>query len=233
MGIRIFILLIFISLPSLAQKVKWASQIISVSSEYKDPLLGREYRALHALGRPSKFPKMSSTPSAWQSMTPDSPDGEYLLVGFDTTMAVKQVAIFENSGAGSIISVDGLDQNNKIYPLRTFAPGYALSSSQVTYFRLPSKTSFKLKGIKISFNSLRVKGYSQIDAIGISDSDEPIENSLKLNADANAFQARENLGNAINSKFNEICPVVSPDGQKLYFTRWKHPDNLGENKNHR
>lgn len=224
-------MLIFISLPSLAQKVKWASQIISVSSEYKDPLLGKEYRALHALGRPSKYPKMSATPSAWQSMTPDSPDGEYLLVGFDTTMAIKQVAIFENSGAGSIISVDGLDQNNKIYPLRTFAPGYALSSSQVTYIRLPSKTSFKLKGIKISFNSLRVKGYSQIDAIGISDSDEPIENSLKLNSDANAFQARENLGNAINSKFNEICPVVSPDGQKLYFTRWKHPDNLGANKN--
>ena len=224
-------MLIFISLPSLAQKVKWASQIISVSSEYKDPLLGKEYRALHALGRPSKFPKMAASPSAWQSMTPDSPDGEYLLVGFDTTMAVKQVAIFENSGAGSIISVDGLDQNNKIYPLRTFAPGYALSSSQVTYIRLPSKTSFKLKGIKISFNSLRVKGYSQIDAIGISDSDEPIENSLKLNSDANAFQARENLGNAINSKFNEICPVVSPDGQKLYFTRWKHPDNLGANKN--
>jgi hypothetical protein len=197
MGIRIFILLIFISLPSLAQKVKWASQIISVSSEYKDPLLGKEYRALHVLGRPSKFPKMAASPSAWQSMTPDSPDGEYLLVGFDTTMAVNQVAIFENSGAGSIISVDGLDQNNKIFPLRTFAPGYALSSSQVTYIRLPSKTSFKLKGIKISFNSLRVKGYSQIDAIGISDSDEPIENSLKLNSDANAFQARENLGNAI------------------------------------
>mgnify|MGYP000010491613 FL=1 len=231
MGLRIFILLIFMSLTSWAQKVKWASQIISVSSEYKDPLLGREFRAIHALGRPSKFPKMSATPSAWQSMTPDSPDGEYLLVGFDTTMAVKQMAIFENYGAGSITSVDGLDQNNKIYPLRTFSPGYNTSGSQVTTIRLPVKTAFKLKGIKISFNSLRVKGYSQIDAIGISDSDEPIESSLKLTTDANAFQARENLGNSINSKFNEICPVVSPDGQKLYFTRWKHPDNLGPNKN--
>lgn len=224
-------MLIFVSTLTFAQKVKWASQVIAVSSEYKDPLLGKEYRALHALGRPSKYPKMSSSPSAWQSMTADSPDGEYLLVGFDTTMAVKQIAIFENLGAGSITSVDGLDQNNKIYPLRTFSPGYNSSSSQVTTIRLPNKTSFKLKGIKISFNSLRVKGYSQIDAIGISDSDEPIESSLKLTVDANAFLARENLGNTINSKFNEICPVVSPDGQKLYFTRWKHPDNLGANKN--
>eukprot|EP01036_Dinobryon_divergens_P041384 gene41384-54851_t len=119
-------------------------------------------------------------------------------------MAVKQIAIFENYGAGSITSVDGLDQNNKIYPLRTFSPAYNTAGSQ---------------------------GYSQIDAIGISDSDEPIESSLKLTSDANAYLARENLGNAINSKFNEICPVVSPDGQKLYFTRWKHPENLGTNKN--
>jgi outer membrane protein OmpA-like peptidoglycan-associated protein len=231
MGVRICILLIFLSSTAFAQKVKWASQVISVSSEYKDPLLGKEYRALHALGRPSKYPKMSASPSAWQSMTPDSPEGEYLIVGFDTTMSVKQIAIFENFGAGSITSVDGLDQNNKIYPLRTFSFGYASSSSQVTSIRLATKTNFKLKGIKISFNSLRVKGYSQIDAVGISDSDEPIETSLKLTTDANAYLARENLGNTINSKFNEICPVVSPDGQKIYFTRWKHPDNLGANKN--
>ena len=186
MGIRICLLLIFLSFSNFAQKVKWASQVISVSSEYKDALLGKEFRALHALGRPSKYPKMSITPSAWQSMTPDSPEGEYLLVGFDTTMSVKQIAIFENYGAGSITSVEGLDQNNKIYPLKTFSPGYTTSSSQVTSFRLPVKTSFKLKGLKISFNSLRVKGYSQIDAIGISDGDESIESSLKLTSDANA-----------------------------------------------
>lgn len=231
MGVRICILLIFVSTLTFAQKVKWASQVIAVSSEYKDPLLGREYRALHALGRPSKYPKMTATPSAWQSMTADNPDGEYLIVSFDTLMSIKQVAIFENFGAGSITSIDGLDQNNKIYPLKSFAPGYATSSSQVTSVRLPNKTVFKVKAIKISFNSLRIKGYSQIDAIGISDSDEPIEQSIKLQTDANAFMARENLGTTINSKFNEICPVVSPDGQKLYFTRWKHPDNYGSNKN--
>ncbi|MFM1820687.1 MAG: hypothetical protein RLZZ402_1046 [Bacteroidota bacterium] len=231
MGLRICILLIIVSTATFAQKVKWATQVISVSSEYKDPLLGKEFRALHALGRPSKYPKMVASPSAWQSLTPDNPDGEYLIVAFDTLMAIKQVAIFENYGAGTISSVEGLDQNNKIYPLKSFSAGYNTTGSQVTTIRLPSKTNFRLKSIKISFNSLRVKGFSQIDAIGISDSDEPIEQSIKLLADPNAFMARENLGNFINSKFNEICPVVSPDGQKLYFTRWKHPDNYGSNKN--
>ena len=37
---------------------------------------------------------------------------------------------------------------------------------------------------------------------------------------------QENLGRNINSKYNELDPVLSPDG-KLYFTRTKHPENVG------
>ena len=41
---------------------------------------------------------------------------------------------------------------------------------------------------------------------------------------------QENLGNGINSKYNEVDPVISPDGQKMYFTRVKHPENIGGKK---
>ena len=214
-----------------AQSVQWASKVMSFSSEYTDPLLGKEYRALHILGRPSKYPKFAATPSAWQSLTPDNPSGEYIIVSFDTAKVIKQVAIFENFGAGSITRVDALDENNKLFLLKEFSAGYAQANGQITRIRLSSPTSFKVKSIKISLNSLRVQGYSQLDAVAISDGDSPIEDRIKLEVDPNAYLVKENLGTAINSKFNEICPVVSPDGKKLYFTRWKHPDNLGPNKN--
>jgi len=35
----------------------------------------------------------------------------------------------------------------------------------------------------------------------------------------------ENLGNAVNSEFLELHPVVAPDGQTIYFTRKNHPQN--------
>jgi OmpA-OmpF porin, OOP family len=35
----------------------------------------------------------------------------------------------------------------------------------------------------------------------------------------------ENLGNAVNSEFNEINPVISPDGRTLFFSRVRHPQN--------
>jgi outer membrane protein OmpA-like peptidoglycan-associated protein len=218
-------------LTSKAQSVQWASKVMSFSSEYSDPLLGKEYRALHILGRPSKYPKFSATPSAWQSLIPDNPGGEFIIVSFDTAKVVKQVAIFENFGAGSITRVDALDENNKLYLLKEFNSGYAQANGQLTRIRLANPTVFKVKSVKITMNSMRVAGFSQLDAVAISDGDSPIEDRIKLEVDPNAYLVKENLGTAINSKFNEICPVVSPDGKKLYFTRWKHPDNLGPNKN--
>lgn len=38
-------------------------------------------------------------------------------------------------------------------------------------------------------------------------------------------QSFENLGNQINSEYNEINPMISPDGQTLYFARISHPNN--------
>ncbi len=41
---------------------------------------------------------------------------------------------------------------------------------------------------------------------------------------------QENLGQGVNSPYNELDPVLSPDGQSLYFTRTRHPKNIGGSK---
>jgi OOP family OmpA-OmpF porin len=35
----------------------------------------------------------------------------------------------------------------------------------------------------------------------------------------------ENLGNQVNSEYNEINPMISPDGKTLYYARISHPNN--------
>ncbi len=35
----------------------------------------------------------------------------------------------------------------------------------------------------------------------------------------------ENLGNQVNSEYNEVNPMISPDGKTLYFARISHPNN--------
>ncbi len=41
-------------------------------------------------------------------------------------------------------------------------------------------------------------------------------------------QTVENLGITVNSMYQEGYPLISPDGQTLYFTRLGHPQNVGE-----
>jgi OmpA-OmpF porin, OOP family len=38
---------------------------------------------------------------------------------------------------------------------------------------------------------------------------------------------KENLGEKINSRWDERAPVISPDGMTLFFTRGNHPENKG------
>ena len=214
-----------------AQKIKWASKLVSFSSEYTDPLLGKDFRAIHVLGKPNKYPQFGYSAAAWHSLTQDSREGEYIIVEFDTLMSIQQVAIFENFGAGSITRVDALDANNQLFLLKDFTVNYTNLPAQVTSIVLPSPSSYKVRGIKISMNSEWVKGYSQIDAIAISNSSIPIEESLKLPIEPNATAFRENMGKSINTIYNEICPVISPDGKKIYFTRANDPNNIGNMKN--
>ncbi|WP_083732925.1 OmpA family protein [Spirosoma montaniterrae] len=40
----------------------------------------------------------------------------------------------------------------------------------------------------------------------------------------------QNLGNQVNSEYNEINPMIAPDGKTLYFARISHPNNTHGNK---
>ncbi len=37
----------------------------------------------------------------------------------------------------------------------------------------------------------------------------------------------ENLGTIINSQYDELHPIIAPDGKTLYFNRHDHPENIG------
>jgi outer membrane protein OmpA-like peptidoglycan-associated protein len=47
------------------------------------------------------------------------------------------------------------------------------------------------------------------------------------NSDAEITIVKENLGQQINSRFEETKPILSPDGKCLYFARKHSPENVG------
>lgn len=54
--------------------------------------------------------------------------------------------------------------------------------------------------------------------------------TINLVDDAIQGFEKENIGSSVNSIYQELHPIIAPDGQSLYLTRKGHPDNLGEDK---
>lgn len=231
MRISLIIFILFLSCQSYAQKTFWASRVIAFSSEYSDANTTKENRAIQVLGKPNVLPQFGKSVCSWQPQTQDNPQEEFLIVGFDTLMTIRQIAVAENFGQGCIVKIEGFDEYDNLKTLWVNKNVPTAEIGKMTNIILSKLTNFKVRGIKIVLNTSRVKDWNEIDAIGISQSEIPIKATINLAKNLPSEIIKENLGSNVNSAYREIAPVIAPDGKTLYYTRWKHPDNLGNSKN--
>ncbi len=205
--------------------VQWASRLIGFSSELHINKTPRQYGAAQVLGKPSKLPSTGSSPCAWSPAAEAWSSEEWVKVGYKTPMRIRQLAIAENFNAGCITKIYAYDAQDKEYLLyvntkdTTHVPGRMLN----IFFK--EETSFKVASLKLILNTRRIPGFNQIDAVGISNSLEPIKAVINLSKEAPKQLEKENLSRTINGPTDEICPVISPDGKTLYFTRAERSDN--------
>ncbi|WP_310380097.1 hypothetical protein [Flavobacterium sp.] len=227
----------FVLSSSQAQQIQWASKVIKFSSD----LGGKQNGIKRILGKPDAFPQGGSSANAW---TPKKAlDGkEVIEVGFEKPQTVKQIAVFENLNAGCVykIEVDNGSGNYETVWTRTRdwkTPIYksTLTTDRSYYFKKKRRKVHEVPdvinpgieyaildnavsgvvAVKVFFSFALIPGQKQIDAIGISDSEVPIEAKINTNS---IFERLANpeiivLGDLIPSN-----PVVSFDGQKLFFS---------------
>jgi OOP family OmpA-OmpF porin len=208
--------------------VQWASNVISFTSQ----LGAKEYSAKQVLGKPNKCPDAGDSPCAWAAAH-DGPDGggeERLKVGYTHAMYIQQVAIAENFNPGAIERVYLYDVEGERHEVYHQSPKAASASSRVLTIVFP-KTEYAVNAVEIILQCGQVDGWNEIDAIGISESAEPVSAEINVTQNAESEPVRENLGSAVNSSFDEVLPVISPDGRTIFIDRKNHPDNIGNHDN--
>ncbi len=228
-----FLLLFFVAALSafgqIAPYVQWADHVIEASSALKDPDDPEGinlYAPRQALGKPNKLPDVGSSRCAWSPAFEDSDTEERLHLGFKNPMPIRQVAIAENFNPGAVTKVYAYDLQNKAYLIyENKAPKPVPALGRMFHIILPQSTPYEVQSIKIVLNSRKVKGHNEIDAVGITLSPSPIEARINLIAGLE-FGEVERLPAEINSMADEVLPIISPDGQTLFFTRKNHPKNF-------
>lgn len=208
---------------------QWASYVIYAESEYEY----LQYSAKQALGKPNSVIGKDNF-CAW---TPKKSAGEKqqtLIVGFDKMIKLEQLVINENLCAGLITSVKVGCMPKPAQPFKKY-PQNVASRKEVYKQDNPKRTTAKdflyinpaSPVDSVNFVEIEVwcDGWVQIDAVGIATS----QNTKPITVRAFNFKnvVIENI-KSINSKNQEISPVISQDGNTLYFTRAKHPNNRSE-----
>ncbi|GAB4133715.1 MAG: hypothetical protein OHK0045_21790 [Raineya sp.] len=204
-------------------QVQWAEKLITFSSEKKGA--GKQYKAEQALGKPNVFPATGNSPAAW---SPDLADNsirqEYIQVGFAKAVPIKQVLVVESFNAGSIAEIYAFDTEGKANLLYKNPAVHPEGKGRLFSLRIP-QTPYQVASIKIVLQTDKVKGENQIDAIGISESDEEVVIAPKVVKNATQYKP-EILGMEVNSPYLEANPVLRPNGKGMYFTRFDHPGNI-------
>lgn len=217
---RIFIILIFISFNSYAQRVYWASEVLDFSSE----LSNQEYSAKQVLGKPNVMPQGGDNPGAWMPSRPNKL--EFLSVTFDKSIRVEQIVIVESFNPSTLFEIYLYDKNGNEYLVHTFDPKPIDLNSRLLRINI-DKTKYQVKVMKIIIDGRKVPGYAGIDAIGISGSRKPIKITIEQPQNLIEDVAVERLSDNVNSTYEETRPMIAPDGKTLYYSRANHPENTG------
>ncbi|WP_044171106.1 OmpA family protein [Flectobacillus major] len=203
------VVLILISTPVFSQNTHWTTQIIEFSSNKILPPSAIVSQPTQAQG----IPPIPANNNALQE--------EYLVMMFDTIMPIRQVAILENQPQGSIKKVIAIDYQKQEHVLFEVSPDESIIPGKGKLFNiiLPKLTPYNVQSIKLFLNAEKISNTYPIEAIGISNSPQIIQSYIRVAADAPQKVIRENLGKTINSKHQEFAPVISSDGNTLYYTR--------------
>jgi outer membrane protein OmpA-like peptidoglycan-associated protein len=203
-----------------AQDANWADRVIEYSSELEET----QYSVKQLLGKPNVYPWGEGSPSAW---TPSRPGrDEFVKVGFDNPKPIRQIAIAESYNPSALTKIFFYDEAGNEYLMIEREP--VIVNQPGRFLRLFTElTDFNVAAVKLEFDGNAVPGYYSIDAIGITDSETPIDLQLELVPNVKEELISEKLDERVNSPYEELKPILSPDGKQLFFGRKFHPDNIG------
>lgn len=221
-----FLLTTVVANNAYCQQVLWANKVLGYSSEYRPAQYGHAFRAKQILGIPNKLPDFGNSPCAWTPADPDGRNEEWIKVGFEKAVSLKQIAIAENFNPGAIARVYAYDETGKEF-LVYDSPATQMTVKGRMLRVFPKQQNVLANAVKIVMQPSKVSGFNQVDAIAISDAVKPVEAVINIAKGPLLKTQRENMGPAINSTGQEVAPIISPDGKTLFFTRGNFAGNVG------
>ncbi len=210
---------------SAAQNIEWACRVTATN----DVANAQHWSPKSLLGVPNTYPRIKIG-SSWgiglDENETETKNEIFVKLQFCKAIKAQQLIIVENLNPGAIKEVYIYDNKSNERLIYTAEP-----KDENIANRLLSITFEPMEGdvtsVKIVADPSKSKGANCIDAVGLATTKEKIILKINEHNDKKFLPTIQYLGGEINSEYDEYSPVISPDGNKLYFARLGHPGNLG------
>lgn len=209
-------------------EIQWADRVIYFSTQ-----LGiKQSSATQALGKPNVLPTFGFTPCAWIPKDIRNRDEEFLHLGFAKPQPVKTIIINVNNSPNCISKIYLFDSmGNKFFVYQNNV-NEDPKTKDILFKLVIEKTSYKALSILVYFKTETLWDFLQVDAVGISDSDE-FQYEIKINEiniQQKEFKKSINFVPNVNSQYHELAPIITSNGLRLYFTGEGHTANFRTQK---
>jgi hypothetical protein len=132
-----------------------------------NPRTPRAWGPEQATGAPDTWPNAGDLTTAWASATPDG-QREWLELTYDAPIRPAAVLVYETYNPGAVDRVTGYDPNGREVELWSGAdpkpPGSEKGISVI-----PLHPDFDVSRIRVYFDSPKVPGWNELDAVGLLD----------------------------------------------------------------
>jgi outer membrane protein OmpA-like peptidoglycan-associated protein len=212
-----------------AQSVVWASELLATTDNYR----GTAYSPLEVLGPPVEIPEPYKE-SYWgwiagfNEQSALEQDPIYLTVGFGGVVQAKGLVVVESINPGSIEKILTIDEVGVQKIVYTDEAKDLAEKFRVINVSFPSIS--KIRYVTLVCRPSNVTGWNYIDGIGLNLKNDPIQIKANVATDFEKTGVAKVMGSEINTKHIEKYPIVSADGNTLYFARNGDPRNIGGEK---
>jgi OOP family OmpA-OmpF porin len=210
-----------VALSVSAQEIHWAEEVVGYSSQRSNLLFSAE----QACGMPNKYPDFSFTPCAWMPDKTNVKDSIFIHLGFKQAQTVGQVILVQSFDP-EVPSTLYLRNSRGLEQMVMISP----TLLKENLMRVPVEpVANDIVSVRIVWSDKSSKEPFQLDAVGVTNSYSTV--SIPFYTDTLGLSNRPEPLSNLNSPYDEVLPVVSPDGRILYFDRKKHPMNTGNELN--
>lgn len=220
------ILLIFTSVAATAKDIQWASGVHSFSSQIHTS----SYSVGQILGYPNVMPDFGQSACSWTPKQSKQDKMEWVILEFEESIHIQQIAINENFNSGALLGVylyDSTETRHEVF--RSLGIPRQPLPGRMNHIMI-NRTQYRCKKLKLVYKIPYNYKMIQVDAVAIADTQEKIFPKINLAKDFEFNYNPEQLPATVNSEYDELAPIISPDGKTLFFTRMYHPNNIGPNK---